>query len=266
MKKTTLVCTLTLSLATILPVAAADTPPAPVNSTNAAVESVKIWPMPAELPSMPPGVNPAAYPWPKGIENLIRIKADQAKAKAIPSSIELVFDGDSITDGWRNQPIWNERYAKLHAFDFGVGADKTEHVLWRLSQGQMDGIHPRLIVLLIGTNNGNPPEQVAEGVAAIVAEYRKRCPDAVILLQGIFPRGNLPDNPARARIKTINGILSKMDDGKHVINIDFGDKFLSADGTLSAEIMPDFLHPNAKGYQIWADAIQPVIDKVFPKK
>ena len=232
-----------------------------------AEEPYKIWPMPSDLPSCPAGVNPATYPWPKGIENLMRIKSDQTKAHEIASSIELVFDGDSITDGWRGggRQIWDERYGKLNAFNFGIGGDQTQHVLWRLSQGQMDGIHPKLVALMIGTNNGNPPEQVAEGVAAIVAEYRKRCPEAVILLQGIFPRGNLADNPARAKIKTINGILSKLDDGKNVIYIDFGEKFLSADGTLPPEIMPDFLHPNAKGYQIWADAIQPVIDKYFPK-
>ncbi|MEI8340892.1 MAG: GDSL-type esterase/lipase family protein, partial [Verrucomicrobiota bacterium] len=109
-------------------------------------------------------------------------------------------------------------------------------------------------------------EQIAEGVTAIVGGYRKRCPEAVILLQAIFPRGKAATDPARAKIKAINQLLAKLDDGKQVVFIDFGDKFLSADGTLSPDIMPDFLHPSAKGYEIWAEAIQPVIDKYFPKK
>jgi len=225
--------------------------------------------MPSPLPSAPAGVNTAICPMPR-LEWISRVATTNQKAKAIASSIELVFDGDSITDGWQasGREVWATHYGKLNAFDFGISADRTEHVLWRLSQGQMDGIHPKLVAIMIGTNNlgANTPEQVAEGVKAIVTEYRKRCPDAVILLQAIFPRGNLANNPARAKIKSVNEIISKLDDGKKVIYIDFGDKFLSADGTLSPDIMPDFLHPNAKGYEIWAEAIQPVIDKYFPQK
>jgi len=198
-----------------------------------------------------------------------RVKKTNARAHAEASSIQLVFDGDSITDGWqgRGKAIWDAHYGKLHAFDFGISGDRTEHVLWRLSQGQVDGIHPKLIAIMIGTNNlgSNSPEQIAEGVQTVVAEYRKRCPDAVILLQAIFPRGNEPTNPARAKIKSINSAISKLDDGKNVIFVDFSDKFLDANGTLPPDIMPDFLHPNEKGYEIWANAIQPVIDKYFPK-
>ena len=119
---------------------------------------------------------------------------------------------------------------------------------------------------MIGTNNlgANTNEQIAEGVAAIVQDYRTRCPDAVVLLQAIFPRGPKATDPFRARIKAINEIIAKLHDGKKVIFIDFGEKFLSADGTLLPEIMPDFLHPSPKGYQIWADAIQPVINQYFP--
>ena len=99
---------------------------------------------------------------------------------------------------------------------------------------------------------------------AVVADYQKRCPQAVILLQAIFPRAEKPTDPLRAKIKEINTLISQFGDGKKVIYVDFGDKFLAPDGTLSREIMPDFLHPNARGYQIWADAIQPTIDKFFP--
>ena len=231
-------------------------------------ENPSVWPMPAVLPAVPAGQNPCAYPMPR-TDWLDRVKKTNARANAEASSIQLVFDGDSITDGWQGsgKAVWAERYGKLNAFDFGISGDRTEHVLWRLAQGQVDGIHPKLIAIMIGTNNlgSNTADQIAEGVQTIVAEYRKRCPDAVILLQAIFPRGNEPTNPARAKIKTINSAISKLDDGKKVIFIDFGDKFLDANGTLPPDIMPDFLHPNAKGYEIWAEAIQPVIDKYFPK-
>ncbi|MEI7729114.1 MAG: GDSL-type esterase/lipase family protein [Verrucomicrobiota bacterium] len=191
-------------------------------------------------------------------------------AKKEGDAIQLIFDGDSITDFWagRGKAIWTERYGNYHAFNFGIASDRTEHVLWRLSQGQVDGLHPKLIVLLIGANNvfANPPEQIAEGVKAIVADYRKRCPNSSILLQGIFPSGASSTSPRRAPTKTVNDIICKLADGKKVIYIDFGEKFLSPDGSLSAEIMPDFLHPSTKGYQIWADAIQPIIDQQLGAK
>jgi len=213
-------------------------------------------------------LNPSTYPAPR-MEYFLGVNATNEKAHQIADSIQLVFDGDSITAQWLTvgKDFWEERYGHLHPFDFGIPGDKTQNLLWRLSQGQMDGIRPKLIVLMIGTNNGGRPiEEVADGVKAIVAEYQKRCPEAVILIQAIFPCGEQPDNPARLRIKAVNQLLSKLGDDRKVIYLDFGDKFLNPDGTMSKEIMPDFLHPSAKGYQIWADAIQPVIDKYFPKK
>lgn len=232
-------------------------------------DSPTVWPMPSTLPKVPAGANTAAFPVPR-VEWLGRVKSNNAKAAPSAGSIQLIFDGDSITDGWQGggAAVWASRYGKLDAFDFGISGDRTEHVLWRLSQGQMNGIHPKLIAIMIGTNNlgSNTDTQIADGVKAVVDDYRKRCPDATILLQGIFPRGHEADSPFRARIKAINKIIAGYADGKKVLFIDFGDKFLEPDGTLSPEIMPDFLHPNAKGYQIWADAIQPVIDQYFPAK
>ena len=213
-------------------------------------------------------LNTSTYPAPR-MEYFIGVNTTNENAHKIADSIQLVFDGDSITNQWQSagKAVWEERYGQLHPFDFGIPGDKTQNLLWRLSQGQMDGIRPKLIALMIGTNNsGRPNEEVADGVKAIVADYQKRCPESVILLQGIFPCGEQPTNPARVRIKAINQILSKLGGEKNVIYIDFGDKFLNPDGTMSKEIMPDFLHPSAKGYQIWADAIQPVIDKYFPAK
>lgn len=234
-----------------------------------ALSDPAIWPMPSPLPVIPPGVNTATYPSPRG-EWFQRVHDNNQKAHAVAGTVQLIFDGDSITDGWQNggKAIWAERYGKLNAFDFGISGDRTQHVLWRLAQGQTDGMSPKLIALMIGTNNlgANTVEEIADGVKATVAEYQKRCPQAVLLLQAIFPRAEQPTDPARAKIKAINQILSKLGDDKKVVYVDFGDKFLNPDGTMSKEIMPDFLHPSAKGYQIWADAIQPVINKYFPAK
>ena len=230
-------------------------------------EATVIWPMPSSLPSIPDGVNSAACPTPR-LEWIARVKKTNDSAAKVSDKIQLVFDGDSITDFWQSfgRQVWQERYEKLGGFDFGIAADRTEHLLWRLSQGQMNGIHPKLILLMIGTNNlgANTNGQIAEGIREIINQYRKLCPDATILVQGIFPRGHDATYPLRERIREINKIIATYTDGKKVLFLDFGDKFLQTDGTLSPEIMPDFLHPNAKGYQIWADAIQPVIDQHFP--
>ncbi len=231
-------------------------------------------PAPAAKPNVPPpsaltpdGRNAAAVPAavPHKPEEF---QANMAAVKLVPS-VNLIFDGDSITDRWKaaGKEIWDKNYAPLGAFDFGIGGDLTQHVLYRLEHGQVDGLHPKLILLMIGTNNLHvwSAEQIAEGVKAILDEYRKRCPDAVILLQAIFPRGASATDPARAKIKEINGMISKYADGTHILYLDFSDKFLEPDGTLSTDVMPDHLHPSAKGYQIWADAIAPVIAKFFPK-
>ena len=218
----------------------------------------------------PSGVNQAAYPFPK-LDWVETVRRKNAEASHIAGAIQLVFDGDSITSWFANYSgpgnsgveIWKDRYAKLGAFDFGIPGDSTQHLLWRLANGQMNGIHPKLIVLLIGTNNlgANTDEEIAEGIKANVDQYRKLCPDAVILLQGIFPRERLASHPIRARIKAINKKLSILADGKRVIFMDLGDKFLQPDGSISTEIMRDYLHPNESGYRIWADAIQPYVDR-----
>lgn len=197
---------------------------------------------------------------------LVRVMENNAKARQRAGEIHLVFDGDSITDSWPRGGgrIWKDRYEKIGVVDFGIAGDRTQNVLWRLKNGQMDGLKPRLIVLLIGTNNipKDDADGIVAGISEIVEEYRRRCPDAVILLQGIFPRGK-NDNPLRTKIKMVNERIAKLADGDKVIYFDFGEKFLNPDGSMSAEVMPDFLHPASKGYAIWAEAIQPMIDACF---
>lgn len=216
----------------------------------------------------PPGVNSAAFPAPR-VEWLYHFlhNIDVTKGK----TVDLIFDGDSITDFWQGNghEVWAERYGTLNAADFGISGDQTQHLLWRLANGQVDSLKPKLVVLMIGTNNmpnvGLTPEQIAEGVKAIVDDYKKRCPGTHILLLGIFPRGEHPEDPLRAKIAATNQILATYTDSKTVTYLDFGAKFLQPDGTMTKDIMPDFLHPSPKGYQIWADAIQPVIDQYCPK-
>ncbi|MDR2463519.1 MAG: GDSL-type esterase/lipase family protein [Verrucomicrobiales bacterium] len=220
----------------------------------------KIYPMPEEFPA-----NSAARAFPKDLNWMKRVKTTNEKALARGDAVQLVFDGDSITDGWQGngRNVWAKHYAQYGAVDFGISGDRTEHVLWRLSQGQAKGLNPKLIALMIGTNNlgGNSAEQIADGVRDIVTEYRKICPGAVILLQAVFPRDHKPDTANRKKIKQLNELIGRLADDDKIVFFDFGDKFLEADGVLSPEVMPDFLHPNEKGYQIWADAIQPYIDK-----
>jgi lysophospholipase L1-like esterase len=216
---------------------------------------------------VPPGGNSAIIPEPPlGWLDQFQKKIDEAHKMP---RVDLLFDGDSITAGWKGGGggIWGHKYAKLNAYDFGNPGDTTGGLIWQVGTGgQVDGLHPKLIVLLIGTNNlGHATaEQIAEGIKAVVTEYQKHCPGSAILLQGIFPRGAKPTDPARDKIKSINKIISQYADGKTILYLDFGDKFLQPDGSITKDIMPDFLHPSAKGYQIWADAIQPVIDQFFP--
>jgi lysophospholipase L1-like esterase len=194
--------------------------------------------------------------------------------EAQQGGIDILFLGDSITDFWRNRGsnVWNRYYAPRHAADFGISGDRTQHVLWRIDHGELNGIHPKVVVLLISTNNTgkendrktprNAVPEVAEGVQAVVNDIRARLPDSKILLLAIFPRGKL-DDPQHAQVALINTLIARLDDGRMVKFLDIGPKFLEGDGTLPRSIMPDLLHPNAKGYQIWADAMEPALDEML---
>ena len=225
------------------------------------IPSSAVWP----LPVVPPGTNPETIGTPRD-EWVARVQGslDQTKGR----HFDLIFDGDSITDFWQGtgKAVWAAHYGALKAYDFGISADKVEHLLWRLQQGQVDGLDPKLVVLMIGTNNSgrDSVDQIAEGVSNVTAEYQKRCPNAHILLLAIFPRSPLATDPIRAKLAAINQKLSALQSDR-VTYMDIGPKFLQADGTLTKEIMPDFLHPSAKGYEIWADAVQPIVDKYVPK-
>jgi lysophospholipase L1-like esterase len=181
--------------------------------------------------------------------------------------VNVLFVGDSITDAWRNkqaQPTWEKYFAPLKSANFGIGGDRTEHVLWRLQNGELDGIHPKVVVLMIGTNNtgSNSAEDIADGIKAIVKTIHEKSKDSKVLLLAVFPRGEKPGTPVREKIATINKIISALDDGKTVKYMDIGSKFLQADGMLTKDIMPDYLHLSARGYEIWGDAIAPAVQSM----
>lgn len=190
-------------------------------------------------------------------ENFIKI--------AKGGDVDCLFLGDSITAGWRGQKeIWNTAFGSYKPANFGIGGDRTQHVLWRITEGELDGITPKAVVLMIGTNNSksDTEEGIAAGITKIVQIIRAKSPNSKILLLAIFPRGEEP-NPTREKLHKVNETIAKLDDGKNVHYLDIGAKFLDADGTLTKEIMPDFLHLSAKGYQIWADAIAPKLAELM---
>jgi len=172
--------------------------------------------------------------------------------------VDLLLQGDSITDGWRGKKaIYEKAFGEYKPANFGIGGDRTQHVLWRMQNGELEGITPKVMMLMIGTNNSGSDsvEKIAAGVTAIVNYTKQKSPHTKVLLLAIFPRGEKPA-PIREKLKQINAIIAKLDDGgKTVKYLDIGDKFLQPDGTLTKEIMPDFLHLSDKGYQIWADAV-----------
>ena len=180
---------------------------------------------------------------------------------------QLVFLGDSITAGWGGKKeIWDKAFGAYKPANFGIGGDRTQHVLWRITHGELDGIKPKAVVLMIGTNNSgsDPAEGIAKGVTAIVETIRAKQPQAKILLLAVFPRGEKASpNPGREKLAKVNEIIAKLHDGQNIHFLDIGAKFLQPDGSLTKEIMPDFLHLSAQGYQIWADAISPKLAELM---
>jgi lysophospholipase L1-like esterase len=188
----------------------------------------------------------------------------QINERAAKGNVDLLFIGDSITQGWEGagKEVWAKSFGSRNAMNAGIGGDRTQHILWRLDNGNVEGLSPKLAVLMIGTNNagaGNNSADIAAGVKTIVEKLRMKLPEMKILVLGIFPRGPDAENKQRKVNIGANEIIKTLADGKMVEYLDISDKFLAADGTLSKEIMPDLLHLSTKGYQIWADAIEPKV-------
>ena len=195
------------------------------------------------------------------------------RGKAGP--IGVLFVGDSITAGWTKAPeVWNEYFGKYQPANFGIGGDQTQHVIWRIENGELDGIKPKVVVLMLGTNNttANTANEIAAADKKIVQLIRQKIPTAKVLLLAVFPRGPRKDKEGKitddgtsrmAIIRSVNAQLAKLDDGKNVRFLDINAKFLGADGKIPDSIMPDQLHPNVDGYKIWAAAMQPTLDAMM---
>jgi lysophospholipase L1-like esterase len=202
----------------------------------------------------------------------------QLLEKTRQGRIDVYFEGDSIVRRWGATDYpellanWKGNFFGWNAADFGWGADKIENILWRLENGELDGVNPKAIVLLAGTNNvgsrargeddATLAAEVARGIEAVVKLIEAKAPDAVIVLTAIFPRNdNMAAMPA---IYAINELLAKLDDGRKIRYLNINDRLAGKDGKLFDGMMnPDGLHPTVKGYQVWADALKPILEELL---
>lgn len=186
---------------------------------------------------------------------------------------EIVMLGDSITHFWGGEPVggrrtgvdeWDRFFSGRRVVNLGYGWDRTENVLWRVTHGEFDNVSPKVVVVMIGTNNItlNTPDEIAAGIAAICAELHRRSARTRILLLGIFPRGAAPDD-TRAKIDLVNARIARLAGRDAVIYLDVGKAFLDADGSISKALMYDFLHPTATGYAVWAAAMKPTLMRLM---
>ena len=189
-----------------------------------------------------------------------------ADVKSHADKLEVLFIGDSITGGWLNlgKAIWEKEFIPLHAVNIGIAGSQTSHILWQFEHGAIDGINPRVAVLMIGVNNvvaapSQSAAEIARGISTIVARLREQLPRAKILLLGTFPKDRSPTAPDRRKIQEINALIAKLDDGTWIRFRDLTPKFLDTEGSLSSEISPDGVHLSAKGYQIWAEALRSLL-------
>ena len=216
---------------------------------------------------------PAARAEPEARERHERTLALPGRAAA-----RVAFLGDSITERWQaedgGEATWERVWAPLGAVDLGVSGDRTEHVLWRLAHGALDGMAPRVVVLLIGTNNAGhmaedaayriSPRQTADGVAAIIAQVQARCPQARVLLLAILPRGEEETDAVRQQTDATNTLLKGLADGQRVRWLDTGRCFMKAENTdVDVTTMPDLLHPSPEGYRRWAAVLAPAVAELL---
>lgn len=281
MKRTTIVSGLFILAVTltgcVVSIGSRTTPPAPATppATSAPATPAVTVPPPAAVLAVTnapvePRANPAIIPVKHNGK-----RTDQVLERATnnPGPCDIAFIGDSITQGWEGngKTVWTNYYGNRKCLNFGVGGDRTEHVLWRFENGQLDGVKPKAAVLMIGTNNSNnnkdgteqySTEEILAGVQAIIKEIRSRLPDTKLLVLGIFPRGKTFSNQ-RGKLLQINQALAKAADGQMIHYIDFGSQLIEADGSLAKETMPDYLHLSEKGYTIWAQAIEPKLKELL---
>jgi beta-glucosidase len=233
-----------------------------VNPQNPATTNAA--PVAAKAPLPPRQPEDASTPAPvvgTGSHNkLLKIAQDK--------NLQLIFLGDSITAYWQRAglPVWTKYYSQYDSGDFGIPGETTDQTLGHIEGGILDGLHPKAVVILIGTNNigkhHDQPEWVAAGIQKIVTTVQEKLPQSQIILLGIFPCGSKTD-ARRAKVAAVNDIISKVDFGPQVHYLDLGPKFLDPTGDLPKAIFPDLLHPSEQGYQIWAENMQPILDPLM---
>jgi len=271
-------------LGAMVPVACGQTAAPVAGMLNPAVPDLP----PPPRSTAEPHVNTAVLPYPQFYDDALAIgrgniptfnrlhAANVARAKQ--GGIDLLFVGDSITQFWATagRAAWTQAYGAWSAANFGVSADRTQNVLWRLEHGEGEGFSPKVIVLMVGTNNLGPevdnrtprntPAEIAEGIAAILGSFRLHFPTARTLLLGILPR-EAKDDPDRRDLEEVNRLIARFDDGRRVFFQDLGPRFLRADGSVNPDLMNAdfsrqlgnrnlFVHPKAAGYAVWAEAIK----------
>ena len=196
-------------------------------------------------------------------------KHTQKLAQAQMGDVDLLFIGDSITQFFdkAGSKVWAKYYEHRNALNLGFSGDKTENVLWRLDNGEIDGISPKLAIVMVGTNNTghlrDQPEQIRDGIQSICERLRAKLPNTKILLIAIFPRGASAGDRGRMNNEAVNKLIANLADGKSIFFQNINANLLQPDGTLSKEVMPDLLHPNEKGYEIWAEAMEPTIIRLM---
>lgn len=189
------------------------------------------------------------------------LRNDAVNERVKQGNVDLLMIGDSITHSWEGggKKYWDKYYAPRNAVNMGFSGDRTQHVLWRLEHGHLEGISPKLAVLMIGTNNSNgkdnTAEEIADGIIAICEKLRTKCPRMKVLILAIFPRSPEPSDQRQKNAKA-SLLASKIADDEMIHYLDINEKFLTKDGFLTKKIMPDYLHPNEAGYGIWAEAIE----------
>jgi lysophospholipase L1-like esterase len=269
MKLLPYVLTLTLGATQLVHAQAPAAPAKPGTATAPATPAATPFPLPVQPPDVAAPKMDAKTGQP---QTGFMGAHEKFVAIAKEGKTQLLFLGDSITAGWAGggKDVWAKAFTQWTPANFGIGGDRTQHVLWRIQNGELDGIKPKAAVLMIGTNNvgGDSAEGIAKGVTKIVETIRTKTPSTKILLLAVFPRGekaSAPGKPntAREKLAEVNKIIAKLDDNKHIFFLDIGPKFLQPDGSMSTDITKDFLHFNAAGYQIWADAITPKLTELM---
>jgi len=194
----------------------------------------------------------------------------QINERAKQGNVDLLFIGDSITQGWEGagKDVWKARYEPRNAMNAGIGGDRTQHVLWRLENGNIYGLKPKAAVLMIGTNNmgANSPEEIAAGIKAVINKLRTSLPETRLLVLAVFPRGEKPDEELRKKNEAINKLIEDVGDGKMVQYLNINAKLMNADGTQNREIMPDLVHLSPRGYEIWGEAIEGKVAEMLGEK